>query len=115
MSKTAQELLEQTLNIISNEINKLANSSKSEKKSLSRTESQILTDYTKTLITYTKNEREEAQAEDLFTKSDDELDALAKEALDYLSSIDKKVELDTKDKKKKTVKKKKVTKKKGNK
>ena len=51
---------------------------------LSREEANKLTDYTKTLITASKNEREITKLEGLNSVSDDELEELAKQALESL-------------------------------
>ena len=92
----AKDTLEQALGIISNEVGKLEklanypNSiSDDDTPPLDKQSSTILTDYIKALVLVRKDDRDAAKGENLGTKSDDELNALAKEALKYLNINDK--------------------------
>ena len=83
--------LESALQIIEKEITKLSKMSNLRKtKPLDRQEANSLAEYIRVLIIARKDEREESKGEKLPQKSDNELEALAQEALTYLQSQEKK-------------------------
>ena len=80
---TTYETLDNALEILDKDLSKIKKLAEDEK-TLDRNEATKLTDYIKTLISVHKDEREQAKSTNLLAKSDDELEELAKQALEFL-------------------------------
>lgn len=87
MSGTVFDIVDLALNAVDKEVKKLHAKSLLDQP-LDRSEASCLTDYIKALIVVRKDEREAAKSESINTKSDDELNRLAEEALVYLKSLE---------------------------
>ena len=81
---TTYDTLQDALSIIHKDVEKIKKLSEDDK-TLDRTEATKLTDYIKTLIAVHKEEREQLKSDSLTTKSDDDIEELAKQALEYLN------------------------------
>ena len=77
--------LEELLNLIKGDVAKIKKIAKNNPETLDKIEASKITDYTKTLLAVSKEERESLKQEDIQAKSDDELTSLAKQALDFLN------------------------------
>lgn len=87
MSETVN-ILDLALDTITKEVRKLhAKSTLAEP--LDKFEANCLTDYVKALIVVRKDERDAAKSDSMAIKSDDDLNLLAAEALNYLQSLEK--------------------------
>ena len=80
--------LEDALEIVAQDIGKIKVLSESEK-TLDKHEATKLTDYIKTLIAAHKDDREQQKTTNLLAKSDEELEDLAKQALEFLEAKEK--------------------------
>ena len=87
----SSKTLEKALSIIEREVDKLDKlsispdpSSPDSHQPLDRGAAATLNDYVKALITARKDEREQSKGEELHRKTDNELDELARQALEYL-------------------------------
>ena len=80
---TSYKALESALDIVSEDIAKIKKLSEAAE-TLDRAEANKLTDYIKALLSVHKEEREELKAMSLQTKGVEDLEDLAKEALDFL-------------------------------
>ena len=98
--------LEEALEIIDKDISKIKKLAEADE-TLDRGEATKLTDYIKTLLSVHKEEREQAKSDNLPGKSDDELEDLAKKALDFLNLVPEEKKKEPKQDKKKPVKEKK--------
>jgi hypothetical protein len=76
---------ENALSILAKDVKKIEDLAK-EDSTLDKVEATKLTDYIKTLIAVHKEEREQVRADQLVTKSDEELENLAKQALEFLNA-----------------------------
>ncbi len=83
-----ERILKDALNLIEADLKTIANVVESGEP-LDPKEANKLTDYTKTLITAAKNEREVSKLEGLNNLSDDELEKLTREAINSLTEGDK--------------------------
>jgi hypothetical protein len=83
---TTYKTLESALDIIDQDIAKIQKLSK-EEKTLDRSEANKLTDYIKALLSVHKEEREEIKSLSLQSKGTDDLEELAKQALDTLGLL----------------------------
>ncbi len=86
---TIDKTLEDALDILDKDITKIKKLS-SDKKTLDRGESSKLTDYIKTLLLVRKEDREQLKSENVLTKSDQELEELAKQAIEFLKEDEEK-------------------------
>ena len=75
--------LEEALDILDQDIAKIKTLAAAPE-TLDRSEASKLTDYIKVLIAVNKEEREQIKSENLLSKSDEDLEELAKEALKFL-------------------------------
>jgi hypothetical protein len=75
--------LEDALEIVDQDVKKIKKIAESND-TLDRNEANKLTDYIKTLISVHKDEREQLKSTNLLAKTDEELEALAMEAMKFL-------------------------------
>ena len=81
---STESILNRAIELIERDLNTIAKVVESGE-ALDRNESQKLSDYTKTLISVSKNERDISKLESLNNISDEELEKLAAEALKELN------------------------------
>ena len=84
---STESILNRAIELIERDLNTIAKVVESGE-ALDRNESQKLSDYTKTLISVSKNERDISKLESLNNISDEELEKLAAEALKELGDVE---------------------------
>lgn len=84
---STESILNRAIELIERDLNTIAKVVESGE-ALDRNESQKLSDYTKTLISVSKNERDISKLESLNNISDEELEKLAAEALKELGDAE---------------------------
>jgi len=94
MTMTTYQILEEALEIIGKDVEKIKVLATSEG-TLDKTEASKLTDYIKTLINVHKEEREQNKADSLLTKTDTEMEDLVAEAIEFLKVKPENKEPDT--------------------
>lgn len=87
--------LEKALAIVGDELDKLGILSEGEEP-LEGRQSSSLTDYVKVLLLVNKDDREQAKGENLESKGDEDLEALARQAVKFLNKEPKNGETDDK-------------------